>query len=63
MGLPQVQRAVILGDFDRDGVVSFPDFLLLAANFGETAAVAAVPEPSAVMLLVVGLAWFRRKRA
>ena len=42
--------------FDGSGVVQFADFLLLSSNFGKSApGVAAVPEPNAAMLLLVGL--------
>jgi hypothetical protein len=42
------------GDFDSSGIVQFPDFLILADNFGQSAAaLAAVPEPSAVMLVLL----------
>jgi hypothetical protein len=51
------------GDFDGSGDVQFPDFLLLSANFGNSAtAVAAVPEPSASLLIVVGLVSLVRRR-
>ncbi len=44
------------GNFDGKGNVEFADFLMLSANFGKSAtAVAAVPEPSAALLLVVGV--------
>jgi|GEM_PF-5617157 len=47
------------GDLDNDGAVGFPDFLLLSANFGQggdfSASVAAVPEPSAALLLLIGV--------
>lgn len=45
------------GDFTGDGIVGFPDFLALSTNFGdgEPASLdAAVPEPSAWGLTVVG---------
>jgi hypothetical protein len=51
------------GDFDGNGTVLFPDFLLLSSNFGKSAtAVAAVPEPNAAMLLLVGLLGLVRRR-
>ncbi len=51
------------GDFDGSGNVQFADFLLLSANFGKSAtAVAAVPEPNAAMLLLVGLVGFVQSR-
>ena len=66
------------GDFDYDGVVNLSDFNKLAANFGLSAAGpdvtpadwaalgAAVPEPAASSLLLVGagvVLWRRRRRA
>ena len=52
------------GDFDCDGIVQFPDFVILANNFGQSGvAAAAVPEPSAIVLLAVaGLALSLRRR-
>ena len=52
------------GDFDGNGTAEFADFLLLSDNFGKTA-VAAVPEPSAGLMLgwmmaCVGFAGRRR---
>jgi hypothetical protein len=45
------------GDFDKNGTVQFPDFVILAANFGQSssAGAQAVPEPSGIVLLLVGL--------
>jgi hypothetical protein len=42
------------GDFDWSGMVDFPDFVILANNFGKSGAApaAAVPEPSAAILLI-----------
>ena len=43
------------GDFDKDGTVQFPDFVILANNFGKMGAVAAaVPEPAAGLMIVLG---------
>ncbi len=55
------------GDFDGSGTVQFPAVLLLSSNFGKSATVtAAVPEPGAGLMLIVGLACFvdcaRRKK-
>ena len=53
-----------LGDIDCNGTVAFQDFLQLSANFGQSGtAVAAVPEPNAAMLLLVGLVGFVRTRS
>jgi len=54
------------GDFTGDGSVQFPDFLLQSENFGGTVSAAAVPEPSAVGLALVGFVsvlCLRRRRA
>jgi len=54
------------GDFDASGDVQFPDFLFLSKNYGaETQAIAAVPEPSGLLLLIAAsswVSWRRRKR-
>lgn len=55
------------GDFDGNGMTEFQDFLLLANNFGASNAtedVAAVPEPSSLVLcsVLVGLLALRRRR-
>jgi len=54
------------GNIDLDGGVAFPDFLILSANFGQVpaggAAMAAVPEPASVVLLLIGSLWFVRCR-
>ena len=51
------------GDFDGSGDVQFADFLLLSSNFGKSAtAVAAVPEPNAFILVLVGLVSLVRRR-
>ena len=49
------------GDFDLDGTVGFSDFLILADNFGQGGdfrsgpAVTAVPEPSGLVVALLGL--------
>ena len=52
------------GDFDKDGEVQFSDFVILSENFGQTGggAAAAVPEPSSLSLLLLGLLSLRRRR-
>ena len=42
------------GNFNGDGTVGFDDFIALSNNFGQSAT-AAVPEPGAGLLLVIGL--------
>lgn len=55
------------GDIDLDGAIAFADFLVLSANFGQSAgAAAAVPEPNACCLALVGLgivSQIRRRRS
>ena len=47
--------AYTAGNIDLAGNIDFADFLVLSANFGQTpAALAAVPEPSGLMLLSIG---------
>lgn len=43
------------GDIDCNGSVEFADFLILSANFGNSIAASAVPEPSGLAILGVGL--------
>lgn len=44
------------GDFDANGSVQFADFLILSGNFGVSGPTAAtVPEPSAMLMLVIAL--------
>ena len=59
------------GDFTGDGTVDINDLTIVLSNFGRTigssaAGVAALPEPSALLLAVAGvpllLAWMRRRR-
>ena len=55
----------LMGDFNRDGIVNDSDAVLMAANWGKTAASAAVPEPSAVCILLgvlISLALLRFRR-
>jgi hypothetical protein len=50
------------GDFDKSGTVAFPDFVILADNFGRGAA-ASVPEPAfSVMGLLTTLLVFANTR-
>lgn len=55
-----------IGDIDCNGDAAFPDFLILAENFGKTArAAASVPEPDfpclgIAILLIGGLRCRRR---
>lgn len=51
-GLPGARRE---GDFNGDRFVDLADFSLLKQNFGTVAPAAAVPEPSAVALALLGL--------
>lgn len=52
------------GDFDGNGKVEFEDFVALSGNFGQSAtAVASAPEPSSLVLLVLGLATIKRRRS
>ncbi len=54
------------GNIDLAGGVAFTDFLILSANFGQApaagAATASVPEPTSVVLLLIGSLWFVRCR-
>lgn len=54
------------GDFNGNGYVQFTDFLVLSANFGQSAsAVASVPEPTGLVLVLFGvgiLGLARRRR-
>ena len=43
------------GDFDLSGDVQFPDFVILANNFGKISTMAAVPEPGAYAVWVLGI--------
>jgi hypothetical protein len=50
------------GDFDTDGQVTFPDFVILADNFGKSvAAAAAVPEPTALIMAIVAIVVLRSR--
>ena len=45
-----------MGDFDGNRDVDFADFLLLSANFGQvTGIVATIPEPSNLLLTMIGM--------
>jgi len=45
------------GNFDLVDGIAFPDFLILSANFGNSAgALSAVPEPSGVLVMLIGAA-------
>ncbi|MHC4983075.1 MAG: dockerin type I domain-containing protein, partial [Planctomycetota bacterium] len=52
------------GDFNDDGIIDTQDFSILKAHLGQAAAAgSAVPEPTAIMLLICGApALLRRKR-
>ena len=55
------------GEFSGGGTVDFADLLILAQNYGKTQAavgysVAAVPEPSAVLLVACGMGLIPRRR-
>jgi hypothetical protein len=51
------------GDFDQNGRIDLSDFGLLKANFGRRGTIA-VPEPSALVLLLLGgvVPWMHRRR-
>lgn len=55
------------GDFNGDGETSFADYITLAANFGSVAttssAAHAVPEPSALLMLLFALTFFSGRRS
>jgi hypothetical protein len=50
------------GDADGDGRVTSADLGYIKQQFGSTPPVAAVPEPTAAWLALIGLAAFRRRR-
>ena len=51
------------GDIDCNGAVEFADFLALSANFGtDGSGASSVPEPSAFVLLAIGVAALRARR-
>lgn len=59
------ELAYSAGDIDCSGDVAFADFLTLSSNFGQSAGeIASVPEPSSLVMLLVGFAAvsFRRRR-
>ena len=57
----QADKSYAEGNIDGMGSVDFADFLLFSDNFGETAA-AAVPEPAAGVMLLLGLFALPRRR-
>ena len=52
------------GDFDKDGHIQFSDFLIQSQNFGQSSTVAAapVPEPSTVVLALLGVVGLLTRR-
>ena len=51
------------GDIDCSGKVDFADFLVLSANFGKrSGSTSAVPEPSGLMLLGLGVLLLKAAR-
>ena len=52
------------GDIDGSGVVDFPDFVSLSANFGNTIEAVSVPEPAALpaAMIVLVCSLLLRKR-
>lgn len=49
------------GDFDKSGVLGFGDFVILARNFGRRASSVAVPEPTSLGWLVLGVGFARAR--
>ena len=60
----QAVGSYVDGDIDLSGTVEFPDFLTLSANFGKTASAtaAAVPEPSSLMMVLLGVVGLMLRR-
>lgn len=53
-GLQSADLVYTDGDIDLSATVDFTDFLILSENFGTSAAASAVPEPNAIVLVLLG---------